>query len=163
MSAFESDELTPKQAAMRERNVGRLMIFFIYLIFGPPTGGLLFLLSLMAYGLIEPGPAYDPAPSESSIIDFLWGIPMFVGFVAVFGYFFGGLQAAGTGLLLTFMSKEDGRFGYGLAFLAALVPSFLGAVLFGLDAPGFAVSLFVTGVAASLVLRVLFRKRFRRS
>ena len=167
MTSVYGAEVSPSNESVREARAPRAMIFFIYLLAGPPAGATLFVAGVVAYGIglqlsgAGVGIGYN-GPSETSMLQTIATIPVFWIVASVLSYIFGGLQAAGTGLLLTFMSGEDGRFGYGLAFFAALVPSFFGAVLFGRDAPGYFAVLFAIGVAASLILRFHFRKRFSR-
>ena len=163
MSETKVGGLIPEQIGSREVKAGRGLVFFIYMIAGPPIGGALFLLGFMGYGIFaETGPTFLSKFDETAVLRFFATLPMIFGFTLLFGYFLGGLQAAGAGLILTLMSDKNGRFGYGLAFLAAIVPSLLGAWLWMGDAPGFAAILFSLGLAASLVLRFLFRKRFGR-
>ena len=150
-------------AADTPRGRRRFIVFFIYLLLGPPLGALVFYLGLIGYSFIESGFG-NPSDgmSVAAVAEFVVAFFSFLWVIVFFSYFAGGLQAAGTGLILAVVSKDGGRFGYNLAFLAALVPSFLGAVLFAGDTPGFAVAMFVTGIVASLLLRLLFRERFRR-
>lgn len=167
MSAIESGEPMAELAEARELKARKLMIFFFYLLAGPPAGATLFVAGVLAYGIglqlsgAGVGIGYYGS-GETGMLQIIATIPMFWILASVLSYIFGGLQAAGTGLLLTFMSSENGRFGYGLAIFAALVPSLLGAVMFGRDAPGYFAVLFAIGVASSLLLRFLFRKRFSR-
>lgn len=139
------------------------IVFFIYLLLGPPLGALVFYLGLIGYSVIDNGFGNSSGWAVADAVEFVVAFFSLLWVITLFSYFFGGLQAAGTGLILAILSRDGGRFGYGLAFMAALVPSFLGAALLAGDAPGFAVALFATGLVASFLLRFLFRKRFGRA
>jgi hypothetical protein len=91
---------------------------------------------------------------------------MLAPFAALYSYFFGGLQAAATGMALG-LSSRGGRFTYVAAFVSAAVVSLIaGATMMATmdlqssDAAWVPWLLAVLGVLASLSLRVLFRRVF---
>lgn len=162
MTSVYGAEVSPSNESVREARAPRAMIFFIYLIFGPPVGGIAFVAGFMGYDFITQFVASEWIVKEQDITGVAQIValsPLYILVVIFFSYFFGGLQAAATGLIITLLSKRNGTFGYVLAFIAPLVPSMLGAWMFR-SAPGFASLLATTGVFASLAIRFLFRKRF---
>ncbi|WP_428409629.1 hypothetical protein [Hyphococcus sp.] len=147
------DATSSQEAGGRGRKVATILI---YLLLGPPVGGMIFAAFFSVsnvYNFLTGSSANQEDLVSGTVGLFVLAMP--------FSYMFGGLQAAMTGVIIAICTRNEGRFGYGLAFLASLVSSLVGAVIFGRDAVGFGVILVVVGVLSSLVLRFLFRKVFR--
>lgn len=158
----QADELPVEHRdAIRGDFRRKVMVFFIYLIFGPPIGGIITLTSMLGYVVIEEG------FGQTFSNEWFSGFPLFpfyILFLSLWGYLFGGVQAALTGLILSISSDAGGRFGYFHALLATIPPSILaGIFLYFQERDGFVASgvLAIVSVVASLVVRFLFRNRFR--
>ena len=140
-------------------------IALIYGLFGPPVGGIF----VWVYYWIER--VVDEVLLYESIFE---GVISIVGTIvgfALLGYPFGGIQALLTGLLIKAIAGPQGKFGYLTALIA---PSIIGGVASVILCAGYigaldnapieiAAFIAVIGIAASLALRFLFRKRFQRA
>jgi hypothetical protein len=140
----------------------KAMIVLIYTAIGPALGGLLMVSALYAVSALESGVETGPTIAQSPL-QYLIYLPL-VGLTgALFGFYFGGVQAFACGVLLAAMSDLNGKFSYVQAAIAAVLVAFLSAALVfvasdgGLSAAAFMV---VAGPPTSLLLRFLFRKRF---
>ena len=143
---------------------GRLAIFAIYLAFGPPMGAIIFVVTIVAAGLI--GRLFEIAtgqPAGSSQLTDIINLLFFFSampIIIMLSYLFGGLQAAVTGIIIAVSSGKGRKFGYGLAFLAPVIPSAAALFVLGRGETGLGWFLGVIGVTASLAIRYLFRARF---
>ncbi|MEO1136379.1 MAG: hypothetical protein AAFW68_07190 [Pseudomonadota bacterium] len=137
----------------------RLPIFFIYLIFGPPIGGVIFAIGWFGALFISQISSTTIVPAEA-----LWthaqAFPLFLLLSIVFSYLFGGVQAILTGLFISAFAKRNGKFGYRMALLASFSGSLLGGLLFARDSLTFLALLTAIGVLASILIRFVFRNRF---
>ena len=146
----------------------KAMVFLIYLIFGPPIGGLVTIFGFFTYAAIADGAAFFGSFALSNIGELLM-IPVWIAMLSLWGYLFGGAQAAMTGLILAACSDLDGRFGFDRAVIATFPPSIFAGILIGKDYlddydTGHGLLILVltlASVAASVVVRYLFRNRFR--
>lgn len=138
----------------------------IYGLFGPPVGGLIAYIILLVYAARG---EYWWADFRENTLEVLASLSTGLIAFPLYGYLFGGVQALLTGLIVKTFADTDGRFGYMTAFVAAtLVGVVVGLFLttgyfFSIGyAPVIAfVVLAVIGITASLIVRFLFRKRFR--
>ena len=128
--------------------------FAIYAGLGPPVGAWLLLTILLIPEMIS---AQNPIEALGLYLGTVF-------FSLLFTYFTGGLQAIATGLIAGFVAAfGDGRVGWWTALLA---PAVVGAItylilaLMGSKDPGFALTLGVTGIAASLTLKLLYNRTF---
>ncbi len=144
------------------------MIVFIYLIFGPPIGGLATILGFFTFAVFAEGNgAFFESFAGEDIGDLLM-MPVWMFLMSLWGYVFGGAQAAMTGLILAVASDREGRFGYDRTIIATFPPSLIaGIVISGGAFPALGNEnglvifiLTLTGVVASIAVRFLFRKRF---
>lgn len=144
------------------------MVFFIYLIFGPPIGGLATILAFLVLpGILAGNFGLLGDASGEGFVQLVF-LPVWVVMLSLWGYVFGGVQAAMTGLILAACSDLDGRFGYDRAIFATLPPSVFAGIFIGKDyvddygaGHGFlTLVLTLASIVASLALRYLFRKRF---
>ncbi len=155
--------------AVRANFQRKAMVFFIYLIFGPPIGGLATILTFLILSAVLAGDLGLLGDASGEGFIQLFFLPIWVVMLSLWGYVLGGVQAAMTGLILAACSDLDGRFGYDRAILATLPPSIFAGILIGKDyvndydaGHGFlTLVLAVASIVASLVLRYIFRKRFR--
>ncbi|MFC2952843.1 hypothetical protein ACFOOP_12970 [Marinicaulis aureus] len=166
MKEADDESLQPQRAIDRNVAPQRALNFFIYLIAGPPIGALVFMAFLCAMAIeaafITPSLTSPSVPSEAAILGTFVSLIAFTPVALMFSYFFGGLQAAATGLLLIFLSDRQGKFSYGAAMLAALPSSLAALFIIGRDSIGFGVVVALIGMLSSLILRLIFRKRFGR-
>jgi hypothetical protein len=147
----------------------KAMVFFIYLMFGPPIGGLATILTFLILSAVLAGDLGLLGDASGEGVIQLFFLPVWVVMLSLWGYLFGGVQAAMTGLILAACSDLDGRFGYDRAVIATLPPSMFAGILIGKDyvndhdaGHGFLILvLTLASIVASLVLRYLFRERFR--
>ncbi|WDI30799.1 hypothetical protein PUV54_12630 [Hyphococcus flavus] len=148
-------------------NVGfnrRVTIFLIFLVFGPPIGGLIAIHGFLLYMILQTGlsEVFPEFKFQTLLGLVLWPIWAFM--LSLYGYIFGGIQAGVTGCILAIIADRNGRFSYQIAVMATLPSSLLAAIHFGLRGNGelfFAAILAGVSVAASLIVRFLFRKRFQ--
>jgi len=161
MSEAETNVLEPDRKTFRKSEPRKAQIFFIYLLAGPPIGALILivaggLVSILLSSVTHPLSGNYGMSIPEVVTYYFFATPM----AMLFSYIFGGLQAAGTGLFLTFLSTEKGKFNYSAALLAPLPPSGIAFVVTGHTMAGFGVLLCILSVLSSLMLRFLFRKRF---
>lgn len=137
----------------------RLPIFFIYFVVGPPVGGLLF-TAFFTISMLHGFVFGEVAEAGDAFFRFLGGLFVMVPLAVIFSYFFGGVQAAVTGLFISGFAPRNGRFGYLTAFVAAIGPSLAGAFLIARESIFFGTWLAAIGTLASLMVRYIFRRRF---
>ena len=148
----------------RPGSVGRrLLVFIIYLVFGPPIGGFLVINGfVISMGVNMGGAELISKLNVQSFFDVLmW--PFWSMVLSLFGYLFGGIQAAITGLVLVLMSDERGHFSYRTAIIATLPSSLLTAIFLATEGDSqwlFIAILALVSIAASVLVRYFFRKRF---
>ncbi len=160
-----TDAQTPTEAAEapRETSTGRrLTIFGVYLVLGPPVGGLLLIGAVLLSMSSSLFAGHGESLSGGTPLETVFGVFALTPFVIMFSYLFGGLQAAATGLILAVFSGKEGRFGYGLALLAPVPPGLAALLVMERNDWSGALALGLLGMAASFTLRFLFRKSFGR-
>ncbi len=163
---MSADNLTDSDAPTSKGRRPRIIL--IYVLAGPPIGGIIAMLAIYMYLAIETGfqPWLDNVRAEP--IQTILSLPMTFIIVALYGYIFGGIQALLTGIYISLNSGKNGKFGYKLAITAsAFVALVVTAVLtaFYQIRTGYAVLavpiiLGAIGIAASVLVRFFFRKRF---
>ncbi|NOX84135.1 MAG: hypothetical protein GXP06_14355 [Alphaproteobacteria bacterium] len=143
-------------------------IILIYTLAGPPIGGIIAMLSIYVYLAIETGFQSWLDNVRAEPIQIFLSLSRAFITVAFYGYIFGGIQALLTGIYISLNSGNDGKFGYGLAitasvFVALAVTAVLTAFYQIRSGYAFLVApiiLGAIGIAASVIVRFLFRKRF---
>ncbi|PQA85599.1 hypothetical protein CW354_21930 [Marinicaulis flavus] len=159
---METKLKTPEAADPGEKIGRRFAIFCVYLVLGPPVGGLF----LIAGALLTAGASVftgnGDGISSGSGWDTIFGVFALTPLVLMFSYLFGGLQAAATGLFLAVFSGKEGRFGYILAVLAPVPPGLVALFVMGRDGLSGGLALGLLGILASVTLRFVFRKSFGR-
>lgn len=156
-----------KHAASSNSGYRASRIVLIYGLFGPPIGGLIvYVYYLIDSFFLSRMPNF--VDRHYDFVDAIFSIA--AGFIAfpLLGYAFGGVQALLTGLLIKTLAGPEGKFGYLTVLLAAtVVGASVGALLVSgyVTAIGFApitivIVLGVIGIAASIIVRFLFRRRF---
>lgn len=142
----------------------RLPIIFIYALLGPPVGAIVFLsgaLLAAAYQSLKLN-GWEGV-SLSDALQSLAVVPVVLLYAIPFSYLFGFVQALLTGVALAELRARTGKARY---LEAVLVPLVIGAGAYAVMAAGlypvydFAAAIVAIGIAASLVLRFLFRRAF---
>ncbi|MCA8887488.1 MAG: hypothetical protein KDA46_01580 [Parvularculaceae bacterium] len=174
---IKGDGATSGKANTDQNSVARkLSIIAIYTFLGPPVGGALTAISMF---FLE---AFDASNGSLAVfatkaLQSLPGMVFIIPSAAIYGYFFGGVQAFITGVGIAYAANGRGGFGYLTAILVPLVVGVVAGVLIATDFRldftfrfdftrlssseyVSAAVLAVIGVGASLVLRFLFRRRF---
>lgn len=136
----------------------RLKVFGVYLVLGPPIGGIITFIPGCAYALafaiINPSAVHAEHFGSA-----LLALPTVFLLSLMSSYLFGGLQAAVAGAALAVVSR-GGRFSYMKAFIAAVIASSVVAFLIADGELWVAAALVAIGTIASVVLRYLFRGSF---
>lgn len=160
MTGIEIDN--PALEHAERKNAGnRLFVPLIYLIVGPPIGGVYVTAFYTGFGMFAALGDPEGFGSVSSIsLAAVSALP----WVMAMSYFFGGVQALSTGVLIALFAEPDSRFSYGTAiFTAAVVSVIVGAIMtiaWTADFLWLAVILGIISILSSLTLRLLFRGMF---
>ena len=130
-------------------------VFAIYALAGPPVGAWLLLTILLIPEMMS---AQNPIEALGLYLGMVF-------FSLLFTYFTGGVQAIATGLIAgTVAAFGDGRVGWWTALLAPTAVGMMAypiiAAMSGDNDPYIALTLGVTGIAASLILKLLFNRTF---
>lgn len=155
--------ISPENKTPHERKPVPIILLWFFV--GPPVGGLLTVLGTVLFLSFE----FDIREALNvlggiSLYEMVW-IPIYLLFGSLMGYVFGGVQALLTALLLKRWYKINGTVGYGAAAGAAAVVGLLAAILLTAFSGEAAITdfklsvvLFLAGIAASVVVRFLFRR-----
>ncbi len=146
----------------------KALVFFIYMVFGPPIGGFATLVAVFLFGMFASGEFNFPGNVTAEDVLELLHVIIWIPMMSLWGYVFGGIQAAMTGLILAAASDLEGRFGYDKAIVATLPPSLFAGIFISKDAIPelnsengfFILVLTAAGIFASVAVRFLFRRRF---
>ena len=138
------------------RKANRFKIILIYLVWGPPVGGLISTLMLSVWGGVKAETLQD---ALSYVLLPLAGLPI----ALPLSYLLGGVHALAVGVILYFVADEDGKFSYGWSIGAALITaSVVGFALTGTGRVGAGLLLGIISIGTSVALRYFFRRRFGR-
>ena len=165
MTQNETNKADPQKVVRPYSENRRGMIIGLYLLVGPPIGAAIIVALLwvaMFLSFVDGGQINIDGADLSNGLGVLAVVSVLA---APVSYFFGGIQALVTGIIIACFSDKDGKFGYGLALLAPVAPCVAAAFVLDVERgePNWGAFFGVVGVLASLIVRLLFRQRFSKS